>query len=641
MRPAAAMPITAIARLALATTLALCSGCALLATTAGTDSAPKAAAGATVSSGGANAASSAASAAASAAAAATGVQVEVQATPELKTLLERYLDVVRLGRLAREDVAESEWTRLVDAAPAQVRELLQTQGYFRPTVQVERLPRRTAGEPEVVRLVVDAGPRARIGRVRLETEGDLERAAEAGDAAARALREQWRAAWELPVGKDFSSEAWGVAKAAALARLRGAGYATAQWTGTAADVDVASDQVQLFASIDSGPLFRFGSLEIDGLHAQDERTVANLVGAVRGTPVTETLLLDFHERLQKSGLFDSVAVTLDTDAASADAARIVVALHEAPLQAWRFGVGVSANTGPRASVEHVYRRVFGFAATANNKVEWGSERQAWNGELSSQAQPGFYRNLLGGAVERLITSSDTVLSQRLRLGRTQDTKRIERLYFVEAERSVRTVDALDTSAIGISLNYHGVWREVDSVALPTQGVIFTGQGGVGRSHGTDAATGWFSRAYARLTGYLPLGDSWYSQGRLEVGRVFLRPNGVAPQSQLFRAGGDDSVRGYGYLSLGPIVDGAVGGGNVLVTSSIELARPLAASLPAWWGAVFVDAGNAANSWGDLKPVLGYGVGVRWRSPVGPLRLDLAYGQAVHSMRLHFSVGIAF
>ena len=592
MRLAAATLARLVPAATLATTLALCGGCA---------SVPPSAVGS---------ASGSTSAAAGAPASTTDAQVQVQAPPELKTLLERYLDIVRLGRLAREDVAESEWTRLIDAAPAQVRELLQTEGYFRPSVKIERLARSAPGTPEAVRLIVDAGSRARIARVTLGNEGDLERAALAGDPAALALRAQWRAAWELPLGKEFRNAAWEDAKASALARLRAAGYATAQWTGTAADVDVASDQVRLFASIDSGPLFRFGSLEIDGLHAQDASTVAHLVGAVRGAPVTETLLLDFQERLQKSGLFDSVAVTLDTDAATAAAARIVVDLHEAPLQVYRFGVGVSANTGPRASVEHVYRRVFGYAATASNKIEWGTKRQAWDGELSSQAQEGFYRNLLGGAVERLITTSDTVLSQRLRLGRTQDAKKIERLYFVEAERSVRTVAPMHTSAVGVSLNYHGVWREVDSVALPTQGFIFSGQAGFGRSHGTDAVTGWFSRAYARVTGYLPLGNSWYSQGRIEVGRVFLRPNGVAPQSQLFRAGGDDSVRGYAYLSLGPIVDGAVGGGNVLVTSSIELARPLAASLPAWWGAVFVDAGNAADNWGDLKPVLGYGIGVR-------------------------------
>ena len=77
------------------------------------------------------------------------------------------------------------------------------------------------------------------------------------------------------------------------------------------------------------------------------------------------------------------------------------------------------------------------------------------------------------------------------------------------------------------------------------------------------------------------------------------------------------------------------------TGSVEFEHPLLDRLPALLGAVFVDAGNAADRWNDLHPVFGYGVGVHYRSPVGPLRLDLAYGQDVRQVRLHLSVGVAF
>ena len=79
---------------------------------------------------------------------------------------------------------------------------------------------------------------------------------------------------------------------------------------------------------------------------------------------------------------------------------------------------------------------------------------------------------------------------------------------------------------------------------------------------------------------------------------------------------------------------------MLLTGSAELARPISARYPALWGAVFVDAGNAAQRWSDYKPVLGYGVGLRVRSPVGSLRLDIARGEELQRWRLHFSVGIA-
>jgi translocation and assembly module TamA len=100
------------------------------------------------------------------------------------------------------------------------------------------------------------------------------------------------------------------------------------------------------------------------------------------------------------------------------------------------------------------------------------------------------------------------------------------------------------------------------------------------------------------------------------------------------------VRGYAYRDLGPIADGAVTSGGVLGTASLELARPFFATLPSLWGAVFVDAGTAATSFSTFSPVVGAGFGIRWRSPVGPLRLDLARALDAQRWRLHFSIGIA-
>ncbi len=569
--------------------------------------------------------------------------LEVDGPKDLAALLERYLDLARVGRMARGDaIDDAEWSRLIEVAPTQVRDLLQTEGYFEPKVKITRVG---AGGERRVRLALDPGPRTRVSRLTLEFEGELQQAAERGDERARATLADLRRAWPLAPGKAFRNADWIDAKAAVVGRLRAAGYATAQWTGTGAEVDAAKHEVRLFLVADSGPLFRFGELNIEGLASQDRETVGHLANLAPGTPVTETLLLDYQERLQKSGLFDNATVTLDPDPDRAANAVIDVHLHEAPLQVWTFGVGVSANTGPRASVEHVYRRVFGQPLTAHNKVVWGGLEQSWTGELSTHPGENLYRTLLGATVDRLESDSDIVLSQQVRLGRTQDTQKIERLYFVQAERSARTTKSdppLQTSTIAYSLNYHGVYRQLDSVVLPTDGFSFSGQSGVGFSRSTDGERGPYARLYARLTGYKPIGDNWYGQARIELGQVIKREALTVPESQLFRAGGDESVRGYGYRSLGPLVDGVVSGGTHLMTGSIEVARPLAATLPSLWGAVFVDAGRAANDWTEIgHPALGVGVGLRWRSPVGPLRLDWAYGRDVHKARLHFSVGIAF
>jgi translocation and assembly module TamA len=123
--------------------------------------------------------------------------------------------------------------------------------------------------------------------------------------------------------------------------------------------------------------------------------------------------------------------------------------------------------------------------------------------------------------------------------------------------------------------------------------------------------------------------------------VFVKNRISVPDTILFRAGGDGSVARLRLPTLGPTRNDAVVGGRVLATGSVELEHPLSNKLPGLLGAVFVDAGNAADHWRDLRPVFGYGVGVHYRSPIGPLRVDLAYGEDVKQFRLHISIGITF
>ena len=579
-----------------------------------------------------------------AAVAATGppaLRITINAPPALKTLLERHLDLTRLSVLTRGDaVADDEWTRLAEAAPAQVKELLQTEGYFAPSVTLTHDAPRASGQPREVLLTVAPGPPALVSRVTFEVEGPLQAQSDAGDARARALLDELRRLFTLKPGGGFRNAAWGEAKAGALARLRSAGYAIASWSGTAAEVDPTAGRVRLFLVADSGPLFQAGEIEIEGLVVHDAATVRHLADFKPGTPLTDNLLLDYQDRLQKSGLFESVTVSHDPDPARAGAAPVLVRLREQTLQVYTVGLGFSANTGPRATIEHVHRRLFGQPLRSRSFVELGSLRRALTLELSTHPEEGLYRRVAGVTVERLQTDTDVVLSERLRLGRARDNQSFEQLLFVEVERGVRSTLTQRVSSFALSANAHIVRRELDSVALPTQGWTLALQGGLGRSHGDMAVAGIFGRSYGRLTGYLPIGEQWYGQARVELGHVFRKTGVSAPDSQLFRAGGDDSVRGYAYRSLGPVVDGAVASGGSLFTASAELARPILPTLPALLGAVFIDAGRAANSFRDLTPAIGVGVGLRWRSPVGPLRLDLAWAEELRRMRLHFSIGIA-
>jgi translocation and assembly module TamA len=110
-----------------------------------------------------------------------------------------------------------------------------------------------------------------------------------------------------------------------------------------------------------------------------------------------------------------------------------------------------------------------------------------------------------------------------------------------------------------------------------------------------------------------------------------------PPSVRFFAGGDESVRGFDYESLGPVDDeGNVIGGRNLLTASVEYERHLHGN---FFGAVFIDAGNAFDG-SDIDAAVGAGLGLIWRSPVGPLRLYLAHplNKSDRDVRVHLQLG---
>jgi translocation and assembly module TamA len=134
--------------------------------------------------------------------------------------------------------------------------------------------------------------------------------------------------------------------------------------------------------------------------------------------------------------------------------------------------------------------------------------------------------------------------------------------------------------------------------------------------------------------------------RAEGGAVIAAKDATIPATQRFRTGGDTSVRGYGLRDIGIVLpDGSTGPGNYLAVASAEWQRPiLSGGLPTdWESTLFIDAGNVAESAADLRRnvAVGVGAGARWKSPIGPLQIDLAYGVKIQQIRLHVSVGFVF
>jgi translocation and assembly module TamA len=162
----------------------------------------------------------------------------------------------------------------------------------------------------------------------------------------------------------------------------------------------------------------------------------------------------------------------------------------------------------------------------------------------------------------------------------------------------------------------------------------------GELSGTDKAIG-STISYVQATAWLrwirSFGDHTRLLARLNAGFTKSDDFSELPPSVRFFAGGDESVRGFDYESLGPTdADGNVVGGDNLLVASIEYERHLKGN---FYGAMFVDAGNAFNNT-DFKAEVGAGVGIKWRSPLGPIRLYLGYpvSQTDQSLRVHLRLG---
>lgn len=571
-------------------------------------------------------------------------ELEISAPPELTELLSRHLELQRYRTLT--DLGDTELLRLLTAAEEDARRLAATLGYFTPSIGLERVA-TPLGATRRIKLSVAPGPATLVKAVQIAFIGPI-----GDDPAAAAQRRLIESDWRLRSGARFTQAAWDAAKLQATRQLTTQRYPTGRLSDSLADIEAETGSARLSITLDSGPAFKFGTLRIEGLQRHEADMVTRMANLDPGSEYSLPKLIDAQQRLSDSGYFDSVFLSLDTSGDPATAP-VRVQVRESQLQKLVLGVGASTDGGARLSAEHTHHKVPGIDWRAVSKLSLDRETRSIGTDFTSPPDDQQTRWVIGALLQTQHAGSFDANSQKLRLGRSQIGERIDRNYYLQYDRA-DTISSDDTAPViaqTLSVNYALALRNFSGLPLPTSGWGLGVEIGGGTTLGSDRQP--FARLLARALAILPLGGidtAGTVQGgsrlalRAEGGALLANVSATLPSTQLFLAGGDKSVRGYGYRDIGVTrADGQTGAGRYLALGSVEWQRPITVrgSAGEWEASVFVDVGAVADTPAELQTKLGSGVGLRWKSPVGPLQLDLAYGHAVQNWRLHLNVGFAF
>ena len=576
--------------------------------------------------------------------------IAVRTPPEFDALRELVKQNLELERYrAVTDLEDAELQRLVVLADANVRNLAGTLGYFDPMIQITR--EAPPGQRLLIVIKITPGLATTITSTQFTFSGDI---ASSQDSDARAQKNALQGDWSLPAGQRFTQDRWDSAKTQALRGLVARRYPAGKIAGSLADIDPITATADLSLMLDSGPLYRLGPLEISGVSRYNPVLVPRLAQLKAGAVYDQKELINAQQRIATSGYFDSANVSIDLYSASDPSATpVLVSVREAPLQKVVLGVGLSTDSGPRASLEHSHNRAFGTDWRAVTKLQLEKKSPSLQTQWTSLPDA---RNWRWEALARADRFDDKTLitnEQRLRFGRSQQGERIDRNVYVQYDRArVKNKSGLPDEAntdtgdgSALSTNYVWTGRYFDSLPFPRSGYGLGFELGAGFTLNADsqAKRQPFVRAVGRYLGIFPLGTSRIAT-RAEAGAVVANDSARVPSSSLFRTGGDSTVRGYGLRDIGiKLPSGIIGPGRYMAVGSIEWQRPIRRNgLPTdWENTLFIDAGGVADKPQALRASVGIGTGVRFKSPIGPLQIDLAYGVKAKRLRLHTSVGFVF
>jgi translocation and assembly module TamA len=514
--------------------------------------------------------------------------------------------------------------RYAGLVPAKVQLALEPFGYYRPVIQVTRSG--PAGERILVQ--VAPGEPVRIGHRRVQVTG-----AGSEDPILGALV----AGFPLKPGDPLVHAAYEEGRGQLKSRAQGLGYLDADFSSHEIVVDPATQTASLDLVLATGGLYRFKAAHLLGAPDYPVPFLQRFVAFRPGDPFTRTRLGLTQLQLAGSERFKEVVLTAEP--AADHEVTLRVDLKQGPTRFLRTGLGFGTDTGPRGTVRYRDLNMLNRGHELSTSLYVSKRLQGLSSIYTLPLASGLLDtttvqvNLQKEELADLVTRLASVeLARNRALG-----PGVLGTGFVRFLQEAYTSEGLYHRTRLVLPGVRYTRDQLDDPRLPTRGLRLALEArGTDRSLGSDTRMVQLLGAVSFLQ---PLPARLSLQTRLRVGATFSSdPVDALPPTLRFFAGGDQSVRGYGYQSLGDRdATGKVVGGRQLLTTSLELER----ALPRNWGvSLFHDAGNAFDSFKGVRLHQGAGVGLHYRSPVGSLNLSLARRifDEHPGWRIHFTVG---
>ncbi|WP_313290112.1 autotransporter assembly complex protein TamA [Stutzerimonas nitrititolerans] len=547
-------------------------------------------------------------------------ELDVRIEPGNRTLRENIEN--HIGDLGDRD--ERELLRYSRIAREQAQKALQALGYYNAVIDSEVI----AGEPPRLSLRVKPGPPVRLRTVRVRVEG-----------AAAELKSFQNPQGALEPGTTLNHGRYEEVKQRIANQASRFGFFEGRFTRQRLAVDPRENFADIELVFESGRRYHLGEVSFEGDAPFDADLLERMVPFEPGTPYDSEWVAELSQALQSSGYFEGVRVDANPANASEQRIPVSVLLTTREPRTLGLGLGFSTDVGPRIRLDWTRHWVNPQGHSYGAEAELSAPRQNVGLWYDVPLDPPLTDKLryAGGYQYEELGDNDS-LSRLLTVGpewhRRLDNgwKRVWSLKWEHEEYRLGDDSGVSTLLMpGIAYSLLRSDNRID----PNRGYRLEFElAGAKQGLMSDAD---LIHANAMLKGLGTLFERHRFLGSVQLGANITDEYTQVPPSLRYFAGGDQSVRGYDYQSLSPTnSDGDRIGGRYQFAVSAEYQYSLTEK---WRVATFMDQGNAFNSADFPSLKSSVGVGVRWVSPVGPIRLDLAHPlDGDGGVRLHFSMG---